>query len=396
LTVPLQGQTRLSLAAAVGQALADNPQIGVTDARVEASEALRQQARLGPNPRLILQSENVRFDSAPAPSIYSGVTDTYAFISQTIETGGKRVRRVDVAAGNIRRSKLERELIRRQIATRVATAYWSALGSRRVRDVLTEEIQNFERVVQYNRDRVKEGAIAEVDLTRLEVERDRLSTSLQNASQESDRAMIVLLREMGAREYPDIVLTESLETQPQVKPAPLEQALRQRIEMQLANQSIEQARANLRLQRANSKPDPDVQLGYKRTAGIDMLYTAIQIPLPVRNRNQGQIAAAGIEIKGAEALVAVTAQSVRAEFASAQKDLDSRTKLIRETLGPMRERASEVSRILQAAYREGGTDLLRLLDAERARIDAQLLYVRMLSELQQSAVALRAAQGDLP
>jgi cobalt-zinc-cadmium efflux system outer membrane protein len=78
--------------------------------------------------------------------------------------------------------------MRRQIATRVATAYWSALGSRRVRDVLMEEIQNFERVFQYNRDRVKEGAIAEVDLTRVEVERDRLSTSLQNASQESDRA----------------------------------------------------------------------------------------------------------------------------------------------------------------------------------------------------------------
>jgi hypothetical protein len=42
---------QLSLAGAVQQALADNPELGLTVARVEASEALRQQARLGPNPR---------------------------------------------------------------------------------------------------------------------------------------------------------------------------------------------------------------------------------------------------------------------------------------------------------------------------------------------------------
>jgi cobalt-zinc-cadmium efflux system outer membrane protein len=208
--------------------------------------------------------------------------------------------------------------------------------------------------------------------------------------------MIALFREMGAREYPEVVLTESLEAPPQVKPIAVEQALRQRIEMQLASHSVEQGRANLDLQRANGKPDPDVQLGYKRTAGFDTLYAAIQIPLPIRNRNQGQIAAAAADIKGAESLVAVIEQSVRAELASAEKDFENRNKLIRETLGPMRERASEVSRILEAAYREGGTDLLPLLDAERARIDAELLYVRTLSELQQSAVSLRAAQGDLP
>jgi cobalt-zinc-cadmium efflux system outer membrane protein len=396
LTAPLQGQMQLSLAGAIQQALAGNPQLGVTDARVDASRALRQQAGLGPNPRLVLQSENDRFGGTSSPFLYSRDADSYAFLAQTVETGGKRVRRVEVAANNVRRSELERDLVRRQIASRVATTYWSAVGSRRARDVLTQEIQTFERVVQYHRDRVKEGAAAEVDLTRVEVERDRLSSSLQNASQESERAMIALFREMGALEYPAVVLTESLEALPQVKQTTAEEALSHRIEMHLASHSIEQARANLDLQRANSKPDPDIHLGYKRTAGFDTLYAAIQIPLPIRNRNQGQIAAAAADIKGAESLVAVTAQSVRAELASAEKDFENRNKLIRETLRPMRERASEVSRILQAAYREGGTDLLRLLDAERARIDAELLYVRTLSELQQSAVSLRAAQGDLP
>jgi outer membrane protein TolC len=234
---------QLSLAGAVQQGLVNNPQLGVTDARVEASQALRQQAGRGPNPRLILQSENARFGGTSTPFLYSRDADSYAFLAQTVETGGKRVRRIDLAANNVRRSELERDLVRRQIASRIANAYWLAVGSRRARDVLTEEIQNFERVVQYHRDRVKEGATAEVDLTRVEVERDRLSSSLQNASQESERAMIALLREMGAREYPEVVLTESLDATPQVKHATLEEALSHRIEMQLASHSIEQARA---------------------------------------------------------------------------------------------------------------------------------------------------------
>ena len=67
-----------------------------------------------------------------------------------------------------------------------------------------------------------------------------------------------------------------------------------------------------------------------------------------------------------------------------------------ETLRPMRDRANEVYQIVDAAYRETGSDLLRLLDAERTKIEAALAYARALAELQQSAVALETAQGNLP
>jgi outer membrane protein, heavy metal efflux system len=62
----------------------------------------------------------------------------------------------------------------------------------------------------------------------------------------------------------------------------------------------------------------------------------------------------------------------------------------------MRDRADEVYQIVDAAYRETGSDILRLLDAERTRIEAQLMFTRILSEFQQSAVALETAQGNLP
>ncbi len=404
-TPGIWAQVRLKLADAISEALAGNPQIATAGARVGVAEGLRRQAGMAPNPRLTLQSENGRFWGSP-PFSYSPDADSLALLSQTFEMGGKRKRRVESAAANVQRSKLEEDVLRRQIASRVSNAYWTALGASRTKDLLQRELENFERVVEYNRSRVKEGAAPEVDLLRTEVERDRLTSSVKIAQQDADRATIVLFREMGKTEFPSVELVDSLDEVRPVPILPLAQVLDQRPVMQVAREAVELARANLRLQKANVKPDPDVEVGYKRTAAVGVvantvvavntLYGSIQIPLPIRNRNQGQIEAAVAEIKAAESSLATTEALVRSELVTAEKDYNSRKRLLEETLRPMRDRAQQVYDISDAAYREGGTDILRLLDAERARIDAQLLYIRTLTDYQLSAVSLQTAEGLLP
>jgi outer membrane protein, heavy metal efflux system len=394
-TPVLLSQTPLSVVDAVSQALANNPRLAVAAARVGVAQGLREQAGLAPNPRLIFQLENTRAWGNPSFS-YPQDTATYAFVAQTLEMGGKRNRRVELAAENVRSSQLEVQLQQRQIASRVRTAYWSAAGAARVAHSLEAEVTSFERVVQFHRDRVREGAAPEVDLLRIEVERDRLASLARSAHEEADRTRIALFREMGMREFPPVEFTEVLEQVHPVVPLAPSEVLEQRIEMALAREAVEQARANLRLQQANAKPDPDLHLGYERISGFDTVYLAAQIPLPVRNRNQGQIEAALADLRAAEASVTATEAGIRAEVETAARDYDARQKLLNETLRPMLERAGEVYRIVDAAYRETGTDILRLLDAERTSIDTEVMYTRGLSELQQSAVALETAQGNLP
>jgi cobalt-zinc-cadmium efflux system outer membrane protein len=393
-TPALPAQVRLTLADAVSEALTGNPQITAAAARVAVAEGLRHQASLGPNPRLFLQSENSRFGGSP-PFSYPRDADTYAFIAQTIETGGKRQRRVDAATENVHRSELERQLQRQQVASRVSIAYWTAVGAVRNRDLLQLELINFDQVVQFHRNRVREGAAAEVDLLRVEVERDRLTVAASAAAQEAERTRIALFREMGKTEFPHVEFADALETVGAAAMLPIEQVLEKRPEMRISHAAIEQARTSLRLQQANARTDPDAQLGYKRTAGFDTLYAQLQIPLPIRNRNQGHIEAAVADIRVAESSLAATAALVRSEVEIASSDYESHQKLVAETLRPMRDKAEEVFRIADAAYREGGSDILRLLDAERTKIEARLAYTRSLTELQQSAITLATAQGNL-
>jgi cobalt-zinc-cadmium efflux system outer membrane protein len=395
LATTLAGQTRLSVAEAVSQALAANPRLAVAAAQVGVAKGLREQAGLAPNPRLIVQFENTRIWESPSFS-YPRDTQTYAFVAQTVETAGKRDRRVELAAENIRSTELEVRLEQRRIASRVSTAYWAAAGAARVHDLLEAELGSFDRVVQFHRDRVREGAAPEVDLVRIEVERDRLASLAGAALQEAERTRIALFREIGKLDFPPVEFADALEETPPVDPVSFSQVLDQRIEMMLAREAVRQAHANLRLQQANAKPDPDIHVGYERIAGFDTLYVATQIPLPIRNRNQGQIESALAEVKAAESSVVATEALIRSEVESAVREYYARRKVLNETLRPMLDRANEVYRIVDAAYRETGPDILRLLDAERTRIETELMYVRALSEFQQSAVALQTAQGNLP
>ena len=389
------GQTRLSLADAISQSLGSNPRLAIAAARMDTAKGLREQADLPPNPRLIVQLENTRVWGTPSFS-YPRDTATYAFMAQTVETGGKRNRRVDLAAENVRGSELDMQLLRRQIISRVSTAYWSAAGAAQIFDLLQTEVASFDRVVQFHRDRVREGAAPEVDLLRIEVERDRLASLARTASQDADRTRIALFREMGKLEFPPVAFTDPLERTRPIAFLSIGEVLDKRTEMMLAREGVEQARANLRLQEAYAKPDPDLHIGYERIGGFDTIYAAAQIPLPIRNRNQGQIEAAVAQLHAAESSVTATGAEVRSELENARTDYDSRKKLLEETLRPMLDRAGEVYRIVDAAYRETGSDILRLLDAERTKIETEEMYVRALSEFQQSVVALETAQGNLP
>jgi len=395
-TLGVSAQTRLTLADAVNRAVTAHPLLKAGEERIAVSEGMRKQAGLGPNPKFVLQQENIRF-SHPPPFQYWSDTDTFAFFQQTIETGGKRKRRKEAAGAGVRRAQLERELLRKQIAGRVKNAYWAVAGAQRVHELLLEAAKNFLLIVEYHQVRVREGAMAEADLLRIRLESERLHFAANTAFLNVQKARIRLFREMGEADIPESVLLEPLR-KPDEEPlsADATQALEQRTEMKLARLGVEQAEAMLRLERANASPNVDAIVGYKRTAGLNTMLAGVQFDLPFRNRNQGNVAAAAARISAARAELASMAAVVRAEVAAARKGYEIRRRQIIESLQPMMKQAAESARISQAAYREGGWDLLRLLDAERLRIETQSLYYQALAAYRQSIAELETAMGVEP
>lgn len=385
----------MTLNDAIAVALNTNATVVAGEQKIKFAEALTVQAGLGPNPRLIFQHENIRAWERPGP-VYLRDTDTFLYASQTIEAAGKRRLRVETSSAGVARAEAEQQVLRTQLAFRVAGAFWAVLGAERVHQLLVEEERNLIQTVRYTEARVTEGAAAGVDLLRIRLEQQRVSALLSTASQDSARSRARLFQEMGLPAQPKVNLSGDLAAERTVTVPDLVTILDRRPEVQAARRAILQAEANSKLQRANARQDPDLLAGFKRTAGFDTAIFGVQINLPVRNRNQGLIQAADAEVRSAQAILRGVGVQVEAEVSAGLTDYNLKRDLVTKTLPAMLQNARESSRVVTLAWREGGIDLLRLLDTERVRIEVELQYARALADYQQSAVQLSIATGVNP
>jgi cobalt-zinc-cadmium efflux system outer membrane protein len=391
----------LSLGSALDRARMQNPQVAMARARVSEAEGMREQASLIPNPTLYASSENTPLGGSQ-PFTFGNDTDDYVYLIQKIELGGKRSRRVAFASENVGQMSIQSEVAMHQLLARVATAYWMAAGSAALDQLYKREVNTLDNIVDYNRARVQKGATAEADLIRIQLEGDRLRVQARLAEEQARRSLIALYREMGATAFPDsVVFTDRLDNLAEIRPSDLQTVLRDRPEMRAAREGVKQAEANFDLQRANAVPDPELMGGYKRFSGSgqftgqNTLFFGFQMSLPIFDRNQGRIAAAQAKVLGAKHAVTDQEIAIRAEVASALSDYRSRRQALLQVLPRMARRAATSDQIAEGAYRLGGADILRFLDATRMDIETKVLFVQTLIDYHESAVNLELVTGML-
>jgi len=390
-------QLKLSLDDAIKQALQSRASLKAENERVLTARGLRRQAALRPNPEFLFQNENLR----PGQT-YTRDVDTVAYVTQPLDILGKRARRISVAEEGIDRTQAEYELARVNLIDSIKLAYWTARGAQETREVLESSVANFQKTVDYQAARLCAGAISEQDFLRVRLESERLKISANLAAIEANRAALALLKEMASPAATGVVLTEPLETAGTFNRTPLDAVLAQRSEIKLARAELAGAESKERLEAVAARPDLSAFAGYKRTElpdttyGVNTVIAGFQVTLPFVNKNQGNREAAEAEVRRRRQLLAAVETDVRVEYEGALQDYQMRRDEAITTLEPLRQEAINLAQIATAAYAEGGTDLLRLLDAERARIDADLAWARGMADYHQSIVRLEAAEGVTP
>jgi outer membrane protein, heavy metal efflux system len=385
-------QTQLSLEQAIRTAQ-QRPELRSANQRVEAAEQVRRQSGLFPNPRLFLQLENIRSSNFD----YGRDADTYAFFTQMLETSGRRGGRLAVASEEVDRRQLEREHLRREIGFRVRDAYWNASAAQFANELYNQSDAYFKQILDYHEARFREGKLAEVDLLRVRLQAEQMRAAAANARLRLDQAQLDLARAMGVIHPSPWELTEKfdeLET-PHAVPGNAD-VTSSRVEGRLAQQDVKLAEAQWKLERAKGRPDLDALFGYKRTLGFNTAMAGLQLNIPLFDRNQGASAAAQANVKAAESALDGTRIQLNLEASLARRAYESRLQQVKDIFGPLRERAIEIADISRLAYKESGLDLLRLLDAERLRIDSQLAWVDALTQYHASVTELERAEGAEP
>jgi cobalt-zinc-cadmium efflux system outer membrane protein len=401
---PPAARTEMTVDELVARALADNPDLRATRAEVEGAVGRVQQAGLRPNPMLELGGQKAL---GPDNNLMVGFT-------WPLDRGGRKEGRVGVAERELdtkRAQVLERE--RRLVAdVRLkAGEYFASRRNLAVTDGLLGANRDALRLV---RDRIREGAVPAIDENLMLVEVNRLEANRHVQASRVEVAALQLRLLAGMGPETPLSLRGDLATTatPPDRSEALRRALAARPDLAGARAEAATSRARIRKEEAEGRWDASVNVGYQRQdfgfmlSGLsdsgavrpiqDVFHyfgAGVSITLPVRNRNQGNIAAAQAEARAADRRVEFMELMARQEIdaAFAQYAAVQRSLAIYER--GVRDVASRNLDVVRQTYDLGRTSLLDVVAEQRRYIEIENGYTEALRQVYDAVVEIGRAAG---
>jgi cobalt-zinc-cadmium efflux system outer membrane protein len=387
-----QSLPALSLQRVVDAYVQNNLDLQAARYRVERTRADQIAARLRPNPGIAVTTENLALNGpTPAGRIY----EFGATYSETIELGGKRALRERAADATVSAAELQFEDTMRRGLAEIKRLYFDALLARYYVDVATENRQTFEQLVQFTLTRFQEGAIPELDLIKVRLERMKFDSAVKQSEVSLRQAVIRLVEKLGTTAASGQEISGELTFAPvNFDLNSLRQfALNDRSDVRAATAEVTAASERLTLERARAKPDINPFAGYKRVGNDNTLLFGVNIPFKIRDRNEAEIARAEVDIKSAQVRLQLARNQAAAEVEAAYAALLGARELAETFQNELLGQADESRNITLAAYEEGGTELLPVLEAQRTRAEIRQQYFKTLFDYQAGIVALELAVG---
>jgi cobalt-zinc-cadmium efflux system outer membrane protein len=361
----------LTLREALARTLQSNPDLAAYQYVLKAQDGRVMQAGLRPNPTLSADVENV-FGSGDAQGF--DAAELTLGLSQLIELNGLRGKRVSLARLEREGLEAEGDIARLDLVAETARRFVSLVSQQEKHRLTHLAVELAENTAAAVNRRVQAAAApdAERDRAAVAVERARIADA--HAEHELLAARSDLAAAWGAAEPDFTDAAADLYQLPQIAEYPELDAALQRapdIARYLSETRLRESEITLAL--ASRSPGFEVGAGVRRfeeTRDTAWVFS-IGLPLPISDRQQGNIAAARALKDGAEAQRGASLVKARAQlFRNYRELLDQRQQVaaLRERALPRMEAAF---RNTQYAYDRGRYSYLELVDAQR-----ELLEVR--------------------
>ena len=391
----------------VTRALADNPDLQATQAEVDAAHGRLQQAGLRPNPMLELGVQK---------NVAGPDNNLTASMVVPLDLNGRKAGRVGVATGELEMKRAQVADRERRLRAEVRMKAGEILAAQR-------NLRFTEELLQVNRDalgllqtRVSRGAAPPLEENLLRVEVNRLEASRRRLASQVEVLALQLKTLVGLGPEAPLSLRGDL------RPAPvrldlqegLTQALAARSDLLVARADVAMAEAMAEKEKAEGRWDASVNVGYMRQDfGYDLrgltasgstqpitdvfhyVGAGVSITLPVRNQNQGNIAAALASTTAAQRRLALVTLTIRQEVTAAFIQYDA----VQGALDIYTQGVWEVARqnlaVVRQTYELGRATLLDVIAEQRRYIDVETGYTEALKQVYDAAVDIERVVGTL-
>lgn len=376
----------LTLAEAIALALAKNPGIAIAQREFDATGGAALQAGLRPNPELSLQQEDFR----------RGRQTSTLQITQKLELGGKRAARTAVAQRVREQAAADIELARADVRAQAVLAFHEALVAQERLRLARASLELAGGDAEATAKRVQAGKIAPIEATRAQVARAAAQAELAQAEGQLRASRQKLFALWGDTRRSAMPLIGSLDLpEGGVADEAVAARLASSPALRRARLELDRAQAAVELERSRRVADVAVSVGAKRSqeTGITAAVVGLSVPLPLFDRNQGNLAEALSREEKAREELAATELRLQSEIAQAREQLGSARAealtLRRDAIPGARDAYQAASR----GFQLGKFSYLEALDAQRTWVATQTQYLRALLDTYRAAAELERLLG---
>jgi cobalt-zinc-cadmium efflux system outer membrane protein len=273
-------------------ALENNPTLHQAAADIRATEGRKLQAGLYPNPRLGYDGEEISTRDPSEKAFHS------FFVEQRIVTAGKLTHSQNIFVQEQHEAQAKQEAQRGRVLNDVHLAYYQTLGAQRIVELYQELARIAQEAVDISAELYNVGQADRPDVLEAEVVAQKAILDLAVAKRQLELQWQRLANIVGKPDLPQSPLAGSLEASfPEFdQKAIIERLLRESPQIKIIQARVERAEAALRRARVERYPDITVRAGYtygREHGEKESLFKAgISIPLPIFDRNQGNIESA--------------------------------------------------------------------------------------------------------
>lgn len=390
----------LTIEQAVHEAVENNLGLLAERYNISIASARIIQARLRPNPVFSFGADYQDVFRRGFTAVNSaGPPEVNFRVDHIIEGGRKRERRIETAEAAKSVAELQLTDSIRRLTFDVQSAFTDVMLAQESLALAQENLKSLNAIVEVNRSRVRAGDLAQVEMARSEV----AALAFRNAVSQAELRLQIArnkLQLLLGRRQPG-VLPEVAGVLRRDDPAwNLEelrtQALSLRPDLDALKRDQARSQSELRLQLAQGKIDYTAgtmyhhQYGYSNGRAFGFF---LSVPLPVWNRNQGEIERAKTEQQQILARIRASEAGVSNEVESAYQQYTAARGLLSNIEKNMLAQARSVRDATEYSYKRGEASLVELLDAQRAFNDTMQSYNEARAEYARALYLLESTSG---
>jgi outer membrane protein, heavy metal efflux system len=376
---------------------AANPSLQAGRIGIDESRANETTAFLRPNPNLGLTADQVNpFPGGPPHSTF-GALLSVASVSYLHERQHKRELRLESAQDATKIAVSGQDDLERTLLFSLRMAFVETLQEKAVLDLAKQNLSYYDNLLGVNRDRYQAGAIAQVDLDRLELQRVQYESDLQTAEVDLRTAkiqLLALLNDTTPVDQFDVTGPFDFSTQVMSLGDVRQAALDARPDLRAALESIEKAKTDHRLAVANGSTDPVLGVDVGRNPPIDQyIGVSVNIPLRIFDRNQGEKLRTQLDIDRNDRLMEATRAQVFSDVDSAYAAVTSAVLLLQPYKDRYLDQATRVRDTIAFSYEHGSASLLDLLNAQADYRSVEVNYLNLVGSYLNAVSQLNLAAG---